>query len=233
MRSAVPFILAVLFCVACSNSTSRVTQSTPLPRPDRTQVESVREIRIAPRDKVEVRVFGVEELSGEFDVEQSGKVKLPLIGTMEAEGQTAIEFAEAVEAALEASYMQDADVTVLIEPSAVRLITIDGAVNSPGVYEIQGPTSLLTAIARGGGTEREAHTRRVIVFREINGERMAAGFDLDKIRDGTADDPEIFGNDIIVVADSNTRRAYGSIVESIPLIGLYIQSDAGVSRGRR
>lgn len=233
MKLVTTLILTGFMFGACSSSGVQVTGSDPLPLPDRTQVEPVREIHIAPRDKVEVRVFGVEDLSGEFDVDQDGAVKLPLIGSLIAEGLTAIEFANVVEQALEESYMQDADVSVLIEPDAVRLITLDGALNKPGVYEIDGPTSLLKAIAWGGGTDQDADTNRVVVFRQINGERMAAGFDLGKIRDGSAEDPEIFGNDIIVVADSRARRTYGSIVESIPLLGLYIQEEAGVSRSRR
>ena len=233
MKLIFAVLLGALAASACSSSGVQVTESDPLPLPDRTQIEQSREIRIAPRDKVEVRVFGVEDLSGQFDVDQEGKVKLPLVGAIEAAGQTAIEFSETVETALEASYMQDADVTVLIEPDAVRLITLDGAVNRPGVYEVEGPTSLLKAIALGGGTDRDANTNRVIVFRQIEGERMAAGFNLSAIRDGAAEDPEVFGNDVIVVADSNTRRAYGNIVESIPLIGLYIRSDAGVSNSSR
>lgn len=231
MRSANLVIFTALMFGACSSSGVDFPSQTTLPRPDRTQVDPVSQVRIEPRDRVEVRVFGVKELSGTFDVDRSGAVKLPLIGAIDASGKTAIEFASSVEQALEVEYMQNADVSVLVEPNAVRLVTLDGAVNKPGVYEIEGRTSLLKAIARGGGTDSDANTSRVVVFREINGQRMAAGFDLGKIRDGVADDPEIYGNDIIVVADSGARRAYGSIVESIPLLGLYVQADAGVKRG--
>lgn len=225
MKLAIVFFFAVLLSTSCSSSGVQMKESSALPMPDRTQVEPAREVQISPRDTVEVRVFGIEDLSGDFDVDQSGMVKLPLIGAIEAEGLTAIEFATKVERALEVSYLQDADVTVLVEPYALRVVTLDGALKRPGRYEVQGPTSLLKAIAMGGGTSRHANTNRVVIFREINGQRMAAGFDLNKIRLGTAADPEVFGNDIIVVADSGTRRTYGDIIQSIPLVGLYLRAD--------
>ena len=62
----------------------------------------------------------------------------------------------------------------------------------------------------------------ILVFRTVNGERLAAKFDLNKIRSGDAADPQIFGDDIIVVGVSNRKWAYRKFLESIPLVNTFI-----------
>lgn len=232
MKLKATFLFTLIGIAACAGNDKVVTESYQLPLPDSTTVEPARNALIQPGDQVEVRVFGIEDLSGTFDVDQSGAVKVPLIGAINARGLTAIQFAATVEDALEESYVRDADVSVLIEAGSVRAITVEGAVNLPGVYEIDGPTTLLRAIAFGGGTDDNANTKRVIVFREIDGERQAAGFDLSKIRLGEAEDPMIFGNDVVVVDNSVARSTYGEIIQSIPLLGVFVRAEAGVRYGR-
>ena len=78
------------------------------------------------------------------------------------------------------------------------------------------------AIAQAGGPTSGANTRKVAVFRQVNGERFAAAFNLDAIRSGDADDPEIYGNDIIVVDGSEASETYGEVLRSIPLIALFM-----------
>jgi polysaccharide export outer membrane protein len=62
----------------------------------------------------------------------------------------------------------------------------------------------------------------ILVFRTVNGQRMAAKFDLNLIRSGDAADPQIFGDDIIVVGVSNRKWAYRKFLESIPLVNAFI-----------
>ncbi|MEL7547283.1 MAG: polysaccharide biosynthesis/export family protein [Pseudomonadota bacterium] len=222
------FLLSLFLIVTACNSTANVTisEGAALPLPDTTRVQPSRDARIARGDSIDVRVLGVEELSGQFDVDQNGLVKIPLIGAVQAADLTAIEFATLLETEFQAAYLQAPDVAVLIETRPTT-ITIEGAVGSPGRHVIAGTTTLLQAIAIGGGTQEDADTRRVIIFREIGGERLAAGFDLNQIRLGSSEDPKIYGNDVVVVADSATRRTYGSFLDSIPLLGLYLRADAG------
>ena len=66
----------------------------------------------------------------------------------------------------------------------------------------------------------------MVVFRQINGERRAAAFDLATIRDGSSPNPVVYGNDIIVVDGSKLSNAYRQILQvaaallcSVPLSG--------------
>jgi polysaccharide export outer membrane protein len=80
----------------------------------------------------------------------------------------------------------------------------------------------LQAVAISGGPTRGANTNRVVIFRSIDGKRMAAAFDLLKIRAGEGEDPAVFGNDVIVMDGSGLRATYDDFIRSIPLIGLFV-----------
>jgi polysaccharide export outer membrane protein len=69
--------------------------------------------------------------------------------------------------------------------------------------------------------ERVASESQVVVFRVVNGQRMAAVFDVTQIRSGEAPDPEIFGDDIIVVDKSKVKSMYRAIIESLPIVNMF------------
>ena len=79
------------------------------------------------------------------------------------------------------------------------------------------------AIALAKGINMDlAQLDSILVFRTVNGQRMAAKFDLNQIRNGDAADPQIFGDDIIVVGVSSKKWAYRKFLESIPLVNAFI-----------
>ncbi|MEO0697841.1 MAG: polysaccharide biosynthesis/export family protein [Pseudomonadota bacterium] len=196
--------------------------ATTLEVPDNTSLIQSGDLRIAPLDILQISVFGVEELSGPYQVDYLGRIKLPLIGEIDAKGFTAIELAALLEARLGESYLQDPDVNVIVDESLGQQVTVEGSVTKPGLFPIQGRVSLLQAIAMAEGPSETANPRRVVVFREISGERKAAAFDLVAIRNGEASDPFIYGNDIVVVDGSEARRTYGDFIRSIPLLALFV-----------
>jgi len=64
--------------------------------------------------------------------------------------------------------------------------------------------------------------KNVIVFRTVNGQKMAAMFDLQAIRSGRTPDPEIFGNDIVVVGESEVQKFLRNFGTGFPIIGRFI-----------
>ncbi len=215
-----------LFCImavtACSTGPATPAPAPQLALPDTTTITQTGDLRIGTLDIVTVRVFGVDDLNGSYQVDQQGNVKIPLIGTMMAKGFTALEFAEKLEAELGRAYLQDPDVTISVKEGLSPRVTIEGSVNSPGVYDVNGTISLLQVVAMGGGLSDDANPERVIVFRQIEGQRHAAGYNLKMIRANEAEDPAIYGNDIIVVDGSRARQTYGEVLRSIPLLSLFL-----------
>lgn len=177
--------------------------------------------RIAPMDKVRVNVFQMADLTGEYEVDQSGQVTLPLVGSFEAQGNTAQELAQKIRTRLTERYMHNPNVQVAITATTDRSITLDGAVSAPGAYPIIGSTTLMQAVALGRGLKPDANPSRVVVFRTVDGQRMAAAFDLQAIRRAEAEDPPIYGNDIIIVDGSQARQMFRDLLSAIPLIGIF------------
>lgn len=179
------------------------------------------DLRIGPMDLLRISVFGVDELDGEYQVDTLGTVKMPLVGEMSAKGYTAIEFSRKLEQRLGETYLQNPDVTVVIAESNGEQITVEGSVTKPGLYEVPGQLSLLQAIALSGGPTLSANERKVAIFREVENQRQVAVFDLKAIRKGDMPDPQVYGNDIIVVDGSQTRENYRDIIRAAPFLALF------------
>lgn len=170
--------------------------------------------RLNPSDVIEVHVFQVEELSRTAPISSDGTISLPLIGSVQAAGRTTDELADEIARKLGEDYLQQPQVSVFVEDYRSQRVTVDGAVNSPGVYEITPGSGLVQSIALAGGVERVGDTGGVMVFRMVDGERHAAAFDLAAIRRGEEPDPTIRGGDVIVVDESAAGVAWRTIREA-------------------
>lgn len=181
-----------------------------------------RDYRIGAHDTIGVAVFQEPELSVEkAQVDAAGNITLPLIGTVAAAGKTAGELSALIEQRLGAKYLEDPQVTVSVGGSVSQKVTVQGEVNQAGVYEIKGRTSLLEALAMAKGESKVASLKEVVVFRQLGGQRMGAVFDVASIRRGDAPDPEILGNDVVVVGYSHARSIWRDVLTSSPLLGLF------------
>ena len=231
-RSLIPaLLLAAGLAVAADPSPTvpvkKVADSVELALPDNISIKGVysgsTEYRIGPQDLLEVSVFLNEDLKREVRVNSVGQISLPLIGTVLAGGKTVEELERELMAAYGKSLLQNPQINVFIKEFTSQRVTIEGAVNKSGIYPIKGKTSLLQAIALAEGIDMNlAELDSILVFRTVNGQRMAAKFDLNLIRSGDAADPQIFGDDIIVVGVSNRKWAYRKFLESIPLVNAFI-----------
>jgi polysaccharide biosynthesis/export protein len=180
-----------------------------------------RDHRLGPSDLVSVNVYRAPEFSGDFRVDDSGKIMMPLIGLVPVQGMTTVELAKDLRTRLSKSYYVDPNVSVSLKESVSRQIVLDGSIGKPGAYPLSGRTTLMEAVARAGGVGPDSNLRRVVIFRTINGERMVAAFDLAAIREARADDPEVFPEDIIIVDGSRTRQALRDFFMTLPIIGLF------------
>lgn len=178
--------------------------------------------RIGPSDKLNLTVFQVEDLSfEEIFVDASGKLQLPLLGSVQAAGLTPAELSSDLERRLGAQYLRNPRVSVSVTEAASQKITIDGAVTKPGVYEMRGRTTLLQAVAMAEGGTRIADLKNVAVFRTVEGRRMIAVFDLAAIRRGQSPDPVVLGDDIVVVDTSRLNARYRDIIEALPGLAVF------------
>ena len=220
-------LLFALLVAACGGSTMDTSVMTAA-RPVEIQTRGVStpptaaEYVIGLQDKLNVRVFQVADLS--FDdlvVDTSGNIQMPLIGAVQAAGQTPPALSAEIARRLGAQFLRNPQVTVTVGEAASQKITIDGAVTKPGVYEMRGRTSLLQAVAMAEGPSGIADLSKVAVFRTIEGERSVAVFDLVAIRQGRADDPLVLGDDIVVVDTSRLNAALRNAVGALPALAIF------------
>lgn len=203
-------------------STARLTvvpQELSLPAPGRADLTaSDRPALIGPLDTIQVDVFNVPDLSREIQVDASGRISMPLIGTIDARGKTAAELAANVEMALRGRYMRNPEVTVNLKSSVSQVVTIDGQVIEPGLYPVTNQMTLMRAIASAKGLSEFARQDDVVILRTVSGHKMAGLYNVTAIRNGSYDDPAIYANDVVIVGDSPARRRFRDLVSLAPLI---------------
>ena len=220
------FSFAFFLLAGCGGPRMDVSQMTAAQPVDLQSVQTVAaapaEYRIGVGDKLDVRVFQVEDLSfEELVVDTSGNINMPLIGAVRSAGRTAGEMSSDIAERLAARYLRDPQVTVTVKEAASQKVTVDGAVTKPGVYEMRGSTSLLQAVAMAEGPTGVADLTQVAIFRTIDGQRSVAVFDLAAIRQGRASDPGVFGDDVIVVDTSRLSSTLRNLIGVIPALAIF------------
>lgn len=176
---------------------------------------------VAAGDTLTITVFGADALSRDYPVDPSGKISMPLIGSVGAAGMTTKALEADIARQLDQRYMRNPSVTVAVKESVNRNVTLDGSVKMPGQYPVTGDLTLIQAVALARGTDDGANPRRVAIFRTVGGQRMAAAFDLTAIRRGEAADPQVYAGDIVVVDGNRGGSAFKNILQSLPLLALF------------
>jgi protein involved in polysaccharide export with SLBB domain len=145
--------------------TSDVPQAAPMTMPTPTAGAGITDehYHLGPGDKLRVTVFGEDDLSGEYSVDGSGQVQLPLVGQVKAAGLTIHEFVAEADAAFENGYLKDPKISVEVEN--YRPFYIMGEVNKPGEYPYENGLTVLGAIALAGGYTYRADDSDVYIRR--------------------------------------------------------------------
>ena len=177
--------------------------------------------KIAPLDTLSVKIFKMPDLSGDYEVDLTGKISMPLIGEVSAYNLTTAQLDDVLTRKFGEKYLENPDVSVGIKSSTRRSVTVDGAVIRAGSYPLQGATTLMQAIAAAGGARDDANIRRIAIFRAIDGQRQAAAFDLQSIRRGGAEDPPIYAGDIVIIDGSSIKAVQKQIFQSFPLLSIF------------
>lgn len=151
-------IVSVLFLVLTGSSTVALAQS-----------HGGLEYQLGSGDRLRITVFGEDDLSGEFEVDGSGRISMPLIGSVQIGSHTLKQAEGRIIAMLKDGYMRDPRVS--IDVLNYRPFYIIGEVNTPGSYPYRSGLSVLTAVAMGGGYTFRADEDDIIIIRGNDPER--------------------------------------------------------------
>ncbi|NML96224.1 polysaccharide export protein [Novosphingobium sp. TW-4] len=119
--------------------------------------------KLGPADKVRIIVFNEETLSGEFSVNDSGSLSLPLIGEVPAVGRVASEVVKDIEARLADGYLREPHVS--LDVLTYRPFYILGEVTKPGTYPYSNGLTAMNAVATAEGYTYRANKRKVMIKR--------------------------------------------------------------------
>ena len=150
--------MALLFgLVACQSSPA--SQATPAG--DAISERVVQEYRLGSSDQLRITVFGEPELSGEYLIDGTGTVSLPLIGDIDALNLSVREFQNRIEERYADGYLREPRVNA--EVMNYRPFYILGEVRAPGEYPYSNGLTILNAVATAGGFTYRANENFILI----------------------------------------------------------------------
>lgn len=115
-----------------------------------------RDYKIGPEDLLEISVFEEEKLNKTVRVSSQGNISLPLLGILKVKGLTANELEKEIRDLLAGKYLQNPHVSVFIREYRSQRISVIGAVEKPGVFDVTGHKTLLDLLSMAGGLKDDA-----------------------------------------------------------------------------
>jgi len=140
-------------------------------------IESDTQYRLGSGDQVKLTVFGQEDLSGEFVVNDSGHLSLPLIKTVKVKGLTLNEVEETITSMLKPDYLINPRVSV--EVLNFRPFYIIGEVKNPGSYPFVSGMTVINAVAMAGGYTYRAKKSKTLIARKNSATKEKIFADID------------------------------------------------------
>ena len=137
------------------------------------------EYRTGSGDKLRITIFGHDDLSGDFLVDGSGYIALPLIGKIKAGDSTSREIELAIISKLKPDYLKNPRVGV--EILNYRPFYILGEVKNPGSYPYVDGMTVINAIALSGGYTYRGRENKLLIIRAKDPERKKQPADHDTV----------------------------------------------------
>jgi len=119
---------------------------------------------IGANDMLSINVWKEPDVSRSVPVRSDGKISLPLVGELQAAGQTPRQLEQEITKRLQ-NYISEPEVTVIVSESRSQKFNILGMVARPGAYLLNGSTTVLDAIAMAGGFKDFAKKKSIYVLR--------------------------------------------------------------------
>jgi polysaccharide biosynthesis/export protein len=123
---------------------------------------------IGASDVLSVTVWKQPDLSGTLLVRPDGKISMPLLGDVEAAGQTPLQLGNRIETKLK-KFVQDPEVSVVLTQSNSKVIYLLGEVGKKGPVQMTPGMTLLQAVSSAGGLTDFANSKKIYILRNDGG----------------------------------------------------------------
>lgn len=191
-------IFGALFVLVCSLlGGCRASTASPLP----TTVPE-EDTSLGPGDVFEIRVFGEKDLTGKYQVGPEGTIRFPFLGIVEVAGKQADNVGSEISDRLKSGhFLLDPQVSVFVEQTNSKRISVIGAVAKPGTFPIIPGMTVVQAVSNAGGFTPLASKDDTVVTRKVNGKLERYRISVTELTRGNADDFPLRAGDIVFVPE--------------------------------
>ena len=186
---------------AISDSQVRVANLKVTSKASTPNMSTGNEYRIGVNDVVDISVWREPELSRTVPVRPDGKISLPLIGELAAEGKTASELDNLIKERLK-GFLTQPEVTVIVQQINSQHYFVIGEVERPGSFPLNSATNVVQALAAAGSFKEWAHTNDVRIFRHGESNRIELihfNYKAWTKKKGQINPPELKNGDLVMV----------------------------------
>lgn len=195
--SALAMLIAIFPAGVFGASQTPATGSESAPP---TAVQEDSSYVIGPEDVIDVSVWKDAELTRIVPVRPDGKISLPLLNEMQAAGLTPAQLQQQIAQGLK-KYMTDPIVTVIMNQINSQRVFITGEVAKAGAYPLLPQMTILQALSSAGGFTQFANTKKVYMFRTVDGKQVKFPFNYKDVINGKNTDQNVVlkpGDTIVV-----------------------------------
>jgi polysaccharide export outer membrane protein len=169
MKSSVIASLSLLVLLSMGPALAAQTATPPAassaPASGAASAAATADYRLVAGDKLRIEVYKDTQLSQSLQVRPDGKITLPLVGDIAAEGRTSAELRDTIVSSLK-EYNSNPVVTVIVVETVPPVFYVMGEVNSPGTLPLKGSVTVVQALAMAGGFKDFAKKKDISILRK-------------------------------------------------------------------
>lgn len=153
---------------------------------------------IAAGDTLSVKVFNQDNMSTRARVRSDGKIAIPMLGDVDAVGKTPNAFSKELAGRFK-EYVVTPVVTTTVEATQTTSVSVLGEVSRPGIFQLEGTTGVLSALAAAGGLTEYASRDGIYVVRPASSQKIRFTFSALAQGEGAAANFHLRAGDVVVV----------------------------------
>lgn len=170
---------------------------------------------LGPGDIIRIIVWGRDELSGQFQVDEEGKIQYPLLGEIDLADLSVAQVRDSIRAGLGQLFT-----TPFVTITPLFRIAVLGEVRNPGLYTVDPTLSVLDLVALAGGNTASGNLNKIRVFRSAG--EAEVSFEEASLRGRTLQEIGVRSGDEVVVPRKFFTRSDWQIVLQLVQIGLTV-----------
>jgi protein involved in polysaccharide export with SLBB domain len=123
--------------------------------------------RVGRGDILNIEVFKEKDFTGDFAIDDFGRLHYPIVGDIPVDGKTLDEVRDLLFSLISKDYLVNPKVTVTVKEFNSKKVMVLGSVGKPGVYPLKDETKILDIITTAGGINRDG-SLKIVVLRKLS-----------------------------------------------------------------